>query len=319
MRPEKWQWNAIFEAVAGGLDARECTLEYDDSRVRITHVPSKSSFLLEGNPGHYTATAVVGDAAPRPSESFTWAKVEERVQQWAEEVERDVATPDLWADLQRERQIITGARYEDVENTPFTSEEQAEIAQQLRQIKEFVRKTYPLSETQVLDLEARLDVIEAAAGRIGRKDWLLLVGGVMAGVIITDLLPPGAVRHILLMLLHGLEHLFGGWDLPPQLPPLRVAGDFTPTSEPGGPVGYRNLSVLVRRLIPILYPTGWTNRLGCRLDEEHYDEDRASPSDRAHDVEQPERDQIRAQRDHGPSSPRVRHRCPGPPWGQHWA
>jgi hypothetical protein len=64
MRPEKWQRNAIFKAVAaGGLDARECAFDYDDAGGRITHVPSESYFLLEGDPGHYSATAVVGEGS----------------------------------------------------------------------------------------------------------------------------------------------------------------------------------------------------------------------------------------------------------------
>jgi hypothetical protein len=221
MRPAKWQRNAIFEAVAeGGLDPRECTFDYDEAGGRVTHVPSRSYFLLEGDAGHYTATAVVGENPPWPSESYTWGNLEERVRRWAEEVNRDVDTPDLWAELQREREILPGAQYEDVENTPFSSDEQADIAAQLRQIKEFVRNTYSLSEEQMRSLEAKLGNIEAAAGRIGRKDWLLLLYGSMFSVIVTELLPPGAVRSILEMALRGLAHLFDVGSIPPQLPPL---------------------------------------------------------------------------------------------------
>jgi hypothetical protein len=145
--------------------------------------------------------------------------VEERVRRWAEEVNRDVDTPDLWAELQRERKILPGALYEDIENTPFSSDEQADIAAQLRQIKELVRNTYSLSEEQMRSVEAKLDNIEAAAGRIGRKDWLLLLYGSMFSVIVTELLPPGAVQSILEMALHGLAHLFDVGGIPPQLPP----------------------------------------------------------------------------------------------------
>lgn len=185
VRLVKWQRNAIFEAVvAGGLDASECTLDYDDTSWRITHVPSGSYFLLEGNPGHYNGTAVVGDAPPWPSESYSWGKVEERVQGWAEDVKRDVDTPDLWAELQRELELVTSARYDDIENTPFTPDEQAEIAEQLRQLKDFLKEKYALSEAQTLSLEARFDDLEAAAGRIGRKDWrLLFLGGILTLVV----------------------------------------------------------------------------------------------------------------------------------------
>lgn len=220
MRPEKWHRNAIFDAVtAGGLDARDCTFDYDDEGGRITHRPSLSYFLLAGDPGHYTATAVVGEGTAWPSESFSWTKVEERVRRWAEEVKRDIDTPDLWRELQREREILTGTRYEEIENTSFTADEQAEIAEQLRQIKEFAKNTYSLSEAQMLSLEAKLDDIQSAAGRVGRKDWQLLFCGVMFTVIVTGLLPPEAVQHILIMALHGLEHLFSVGSRPLLPPP----------------------------------------------------------------------------------------------------
>jgi hypothetical protein len=219
MQPEKWQRNTIFEAVAaGGLDTRECGFEYDDLEWRISHVPSGSYFLLQGDPGHYTATAVVGDDLPRPAESFTWAKVQERVARWAGEVKTDVNTPDLWAELRRGQGILTGVGYEDVENTRFTSDEQAQIVEQFRQITEFVQRAYPLSEVQSLSIAAKLDDIALAAGRVGRKDWRLLVGGAILSVIIADLLPREAVWDILTMALQGLGHLFNGGGGPPQLP-----------------------------------------------------------------------------------------------------
>jgi hypothetical protein len=83
-----------------------------------------------------------------------------------------------------------------------------------------VKKTYSLSSEQMSRVEARLEEAEAATRRIGRKDWLLLLCGVMFTVIVTDLVPPEAVQHVLAMALHGLDHLFGGGGRRPQLPPM---------------------------------------------------------------------------------------------------
>lgn len=219
---EKWQRNVIYEAVvAGGLDPRECTFDYGDAGARITHVPSASYFLLEGDITEYTTKAVVGESEKWPVGLRTfWIQVEERVRGWAKEVTEDVDTPDLWAEAQREREILTGARYEDVENTPFTSDEQAAIAEHLRQTKEYVTRTYSLSDAQILHLEAKLDDIAAAAGRMGRKDWTLLVCGALLGAFVQGILPQEAVQDILRMTLDGLGYLFGGGGGPPQLPPV---------------------------------------------------------------------------------------------------
>ena len=218
---EKWQRNVIYKAVvAGGLDPRECTFDYGDAGARITHVPSASYLLLEGDITEYTAKAVVGESEKWPVGLRTfWIEVEKRVQAWAKEVKEDAETPDLWAELQREREVLTGARYDEVENTPFTSHEQAAIAEHLRQTKEYVTRTYSLSDAQILHLEAKLDDIAAAAGRMGRKDWTLLVCGALLGTSVQGILPPEAVQDVFRMTLDGLGYLFGGEGGPPQLPP----------------------------------------------------------------------------------------------------
>ena len=214
--------NAIIEAVEkGGLAPRECTFDFNDSgRCCITHAPSGSSFVLEGPFGQHTTTTVVGEGAPLQLEAFIWPTVVERVERWARDVKRDVGTPDLLAELQREREILTGTRYEEIGNTPFSSEELAQIAEQLRQIKEYVSTTYALPEVQMRQLEAKLDDIAAAAGRMGRKDWALWVSGALLGAFVQGILPPEVVHHIIRMTVDGLGYLLDGVRTLPLLPPM---------------------------------------------------------------------------------------------------
>lgn len=129
VRLEKMFRNSIIEAVEkGGLAPRECAFDFnDDGGCCITHAPSGSSFVVEGPFGRHTTTTVVGEGAPQQLKAAIWPTVEERVERWARDVQRDVDTPDLLAELQRQREILTGTRYEEIGNTPFTSEEQAEI------------------------------------------------------------------------------------------------------------------------------------------------------------------------------------------------
>jgi hypothetical protein len=90
---EKWQRNVIYRAVvAGGLDPRECTFDYGDAGARITHVPSASYLLLEGDITKYIAKAVIGESEKWPGglRAF-WIEVEQRVRAWAKEVTEDSA------------------------------------------------------------------------------------------------------------------------------------------------------------------------------------------------------------------------------------
>jgi hypothetical protein len=45
---------------------------------------------------------------------------------------------------------------------------------------------------------------------MGRKDWGLLFGGAVFSLILADVITPGMAGHILIMIEHGIGHLFSG-------------------------------------------------------------------------------------------------------------
>jgi hypothetical protein len=218
---EKFQRNAFFREIeAGGLDPNECDLTEGAAEVRISHKQSGSYFLVADDALRYTGSYVVGTSTfLRPYVVFTWPKLTGMLRRWAREVKDDIDTPDLWAELQRERESFTDARYQTVENTPFTPNEREEITKQLQEIREYAKNTYSLSIEQMSRLEERLDDAEEATRRIGRKDWRLLFLGAMLTLIVAGLVPPEAIQHLLAMALDGLDHLFGDARRP-QLPPM---------------------------------------------------------------------------------------------------
>jgi hypothetical protein len=106
-----------------------------------------------------------------PFEVYSWHAIIPRIGRWLEDIKRDLETPDLWAELQREAELL-GAYSDDVtENTPFTADEQKEIAGRLQEFAEHARRTYSLSGAQMRVLDAKLDYLVNAARRLGRKDW----------------------------------------------------------------------------------------------------------------------------------------------------
>jgi hypothetical protein len=67
---------------------------------------------------------------------------------------------------------------------------------------------------------AGLDFVAEASARMGRKDWALLVGGVMLAWLLESLVPPETVQHIFSTLSEGVRHLVEGepWAGLTQLP-----------------------------------------------------------------------------------------------------
>jgi hypothetical protein len=62
-------------------------------------------------------------------------------------------------------------------------------------------------------LEGRLEYLAAAAGRLGRKDWLLMAAGVVFSYVLPVGLPPEAAKDILGTLLQSIGHIIGGGPL----------------------------------------------------------------------------------------------------------
>jgi hypothetical protein len=212
---QKWQSNLIVRAIqAAGLDPHQFDLEDGDGQVRIKHKWSPSCFTFRSEGMYFVVSQVVGDGPEWPLGPHSWQTITTRISGWLEEVKRDLETPDLWAELQREGQLLDATSEDVIENTPFTPDEQTEIAARLQALAEYARRAYSLSAVQTRALHTQLDYLNIAARRLGRKDWLNVCAGVILGYILTASFPPEAARGLFLGLLRAVGHLYGLPDLP---------------------------------------------------------------------------------------------------------
>jgi hypothetical protein len=208
-RLEKWQWNSIIKAIEdAGLEPRDFDLDDDDGEARISLRGLGSIFVIGSTgSGGYEQSRAVGEGAQLGYPVPSWTALDLPLGLWLSEVKSDLKTPDRRAELRREREILTAATTEGNDNTPFTSDEQDEIATQLREINGYLKKTYELTANQAQALEAGLDDLRATAGRMGRREWFAYVVGSLT--ILDAVLPPETTRHVFLMLLRSLAHLHG--------------------------------------------------------------------------------------------------------------
>jgi hypothetical protein len=166
------------------------------------------------------ARHLAGDAPIEERTKLSKYRLDQQVELWLSAVRRDVDTPDLWAELQRESELLGLVSDEAIDNTPFSAAEQEELARELRTLSDQLRRTYSLSNEQVRLLDESLDyLVDAARRGVGRKDWLLMLTGVLLTYGLTAALPPAAAAHIFALLVkivghflhaHGLLALPGG-------------------------------------------------------------------------------------------------------------
>jgi hypothetical protein len=215
---QKWKTNQIYKAIQSvGLNPNEFELEDSGTEVLLKHKWSKSCFCIGGNAGHYIGRYVVGDGVDRSYEVYSWEPVMERFSRWVKEVKDDLDTPDLWAELKRDARLLGGISGEANENTPFTSEEQKDIEQRLREVEAHVRGTYSLSEREMEILHTKINYLIDAAGRFGRIDWLNIFVGTIFSYIFAVALPSEYALPFMRHLLQAIRHLFEQGLPPPFL------------------------------------------------------------------------------------------------------
>jgi hypothetical protein len=206
---EKWQRNAIFEAVTEAeLNPRDFELEGDGDEARIRVRGSKSIFVV-GRDGSaaYRVSKAVGEGSLVGYLAHSWDGVlNPPLSLWLGEVKRDLETPDLWAEIGKQP---LAAMMEGEANTPFSEEEQKRIAEAVAEVKEQARETYALPAEQMRLLEAKLDYLVEAASRSRRIDWLNTAIGAVAGAAAGGILTPDVVHGVLTALGAGLGPLFG--------------------------------------------------------------------------------------------------------------
>jgi hypothetical protein len=222
----KTQQNEVFAAIrAAGLNPADFAwadvqtettkasyLALADMRVPLlTHEPTQGYFIFDFDAAHDHHYAIYAPGVERPEERINatvWANELGYVRQWLKNLTREWTAPNFWEEFSRQRELVAGIGAE-VGNTPFTAEEQAEIARQLNEAKQYVRQTHQLTAGQYETIDARLDYLVDAASRTGRIDWRNAFVGVLLGAAVETVVPPEVIRDVLSLTLRGLGHLFG--------------------------------------------------------------------------------------------------------------
>jgi hypothetical protein len=215
---KKVERNAVFRAIAaGGLDPLSCRVEdhYDESCV-IGHPATESFFEWQDRYGQFAGHWQVGtDPQVNWIQPRGWPGTLTEIEMWATAVREWEETPDLWA-LARSPELAVLENSTD--NEPFTSEQRAEIAARIDDVKAQVRETFGLEAGQLESIDQKLDDLVDASTRVGPKDWRVMLYGAAFGMIANDLVPPGVVQSILGMVVHGLAHILGLGSPPPAIP-----------------------------------------------------------------------------------------------------
>jgi hypothetical protein len=219
------QWDSVFEAIGDdGFDPAEFTRTtihgdvFGNTVPRLVHEPTGSDFVFDFHErsGGHAPNWSPGEQRPRDvaQSANDWPTTLILVRMWLRNVERERSSLDLWAMLDQQRELLAATEATgDTANTPFSPEEQAQISEQLNEMKQLLVQQHGADPRA---LESRIEELEEASTRIGRREWLLMFLGAIFHWTLTGLIPPEGLRAVLKLAAVGIGHLFGGGV--PELP-----------------------------------------------------------------------------------------------------
>jgi len=81
--------------------------------------------------------------------------------------------------------LLAGVTNGDPNNAPFTEKELAQVTQSVADIKQELSRRADIAHEQLELINRKLDEIQDAAGRMGRKDWINYVAGTLTSICIS--------------------------------------------------------------------------------------------------------------------------------------
>ncbi len=166
---------------------------------QVTHEPSGFYFIFDrvahGELPRYFPS---GNAAKewQCDEVSIWDEVANEFKEWIEVVSREHIEPDLWL-LSRSDKKLVAEKIDDLENTKFQPDEIQRISGAITEVREFLFSSSTYSEAQRKFIETRLQHLQDASNRLGRKDWITLAMGTLANIVVGAAFAPETARELL--------------------------------------------------------------------------------------------------------------------------
>jgi hypothetical protein len=185
MQPDEFLWEETKSGITQDLIVS-----------KLVHSKTKYFFRFDLTKGKHYCVFSPGETKHTDTQfPGSWDLQIDYFKDWLSYLKREISSPDLWSKIDKENILAKGVT-ESEDNLPFTSMEFEKIQVSLNEIKEYILKTQSLSQNDVKFLETRISYLEESSKRLGRKDWISILIGVLANIIIGLALAPETAKEL---------------------------------------------------------------------------------------------------------------------------
>jgi hypothetical protein len=201
--PDEFQWleRKLTEGLMYGMGSV-------DSKVSVlTHIVSEYFFVFGAVRVHFSPG--VKGREDREEHGDKWDTKRTFFRAWLNELLKEINAPNLWASLGEEKALTIAASSPNLNNSPFTPNEQSLIITRLDEVKRYLIDGQQFDAEQAVFIEQEFAYLREAATRQGRKDWLNLLLSGLVSLIVGLVLEPERARGLLALAGTVFQSLWG--------------------------------------------------------------------------------------------------------------
>lgn len=201
--PQEFQWRECDGEWAGFGSSVPCLVHMpSEAHCAFALLPEAARRVMRGSKVEGSGSHAIGYSPGLESstdEAFlvSWLRALEHVAKWAASLNAQLSESDLWAQSASDAQLLGAATLRDAANAPFSHNEQLKIAEGLQLLRQHITTTFQLTAGQTQVIFERLDDLQQAASRVGRKDWVTMLLGALVGVVLNAALPSHTIGNVL--------------------------------------------------------------------------------------------------------------------------
>lgn len=159
----------------------------------IEHKPSEFYFCFDQREGLFELECSPGgDRRILETGRARWSEAFAVFGFWLNYLNREINTVDPWAAIANEPNIVKFSDLDD-DNSKFEEEELNQIRQGIGEINDYLQNVLKIDVDIV---NSRLSYLESAASRLGRKDWKIILLGVLTNIVTNAYATPEVTREI---------------------------------------------------------------------------------------------------------------------------
>lgn len=163
----------------------------------LVHTPTGYKITFDMRGKHISVTFSPGRQSPQDHEfCLGWVEMHYNAKDWTVYLKRELDAPNLWAVIERQRQLAKSAVAVGTPNTRFNEDEQQFISARLDEIKAQLTAMHQLQEDHGRLLSDQFEFLKEESKTQPRKNWMLMVLGTVASFGLSQV-KPEAVKDLL--------------------------------------------------------------------------------------------------------------------------